>query len=418
MNIESGQRSQFNVMVPQADSLGAIGVIRSLGNASYKVFATSTKSDALGLLSNYCFSSTVSPNYNSKQYLKWLRLFIKENTIKAIIPSEALLLAIEPHFEEFSALLPISTNKKVVYDCFCKVDVFDSFFKSGDKELIDNIPLTNILADEEPDWDEIATWPTPLYIKGDAFYSDTGMSAFVSRASSIEEAQKEYLKQKPHYKKILIQGFFKGTKAAVNLFMKDGKLLAESMVYSPHENPYYGGLMSLRHTWWHEAMYQDAIKKVKHLRWVGPAMFEYKYDPETDTFGFIELNARYWGFFNLEVIAGLDYPVIQLDDFFNLSTPETPQRLTKHITIRNTFPADFGYMYSKLKAEEFSVAYKLKMVLEFIYLSFNPFIKADLLYKGDRKLYFINMYRFFKAQALSLKLKLAGCFSKSNRDKQ
>ena len=395
-------------MVPQADSLGAIGVIRSLGNAGYKVFATSTEPDALGLLSNYCFSSTVSPNYNTEQYIEWLRSFIKDNNIKAIIPSEAILLAIEPYFEEFSSLLPISTNKKVVYDCFCKVDVFDSFFNSDDKVLKENIPFTDILTDEkEPDWDKIANWPLPLYIKGDAFYSDTGMSAFVIPVHSIDEAKKEYNERKLHYKKLLIQGFFKGTKAAVNLFMKDGKLLAESMVYSPHENPYNGGLMSLRHTWWHEAMYQDAINRVQHLAWIGPAMFEYKYDPETDTFGFIELNARYWGFFNLEVIAGLDYPVIQLDDFFCLSTPSSPQRLTKKITVRNTFPADFGYMYSKLKSTEFSFVHKLKTVLEFTYLSVNPFIKADLLYKGDRRLYFINMYRFFKLQCLSLKEKLA-----------
>ncbi len=417
MIIKKEQRAQFNIMVPQADSLGAIGVIRSLGNAGYKVFATSTKSDALGLLSNYCFHSAVSPNYNEVQYIKWLRLFIKEHKIKAIIPSEGMLLALEPHFEEFSPLLPISTNKKVVYDCFCKVDVFDSFINSDNEKLKRNIPFTNIVTDENgPDWDKISTWPMPLYIKGDAFYSDTGMSAFVSRATSIDKAKEIYITQRPHYKKILIQGFFNGTKAAVNLFMKDGKLLAESMAYSPHENPYYGGLMSLRHTWWHEAMYQDAINRVKHLGWVGPAMFEYKYDPETDTFGFIELNARYWGFFNLEVIAGLDYPVIQLDDFFSLSTPDFPKRLTKHIAVRNTFPADFGYMYSKLKATEFSIADKTKTVLEFIYLFFNPFIKADLLYKDDRKLYFINMYRFFKAQTLSLKQKITRYFSKSKQD--
>ncbi|MEW6983602.1 hypothetical protein AAD001_13200 [Colwelliaceae bacterium 6471] len=407
MDTNKQARSLINVMVPQADTFGSIGVIRSLGKNGYNVYATSTKEDALGLCSNYSFKGEVSPQYDAPCYIDWLRNFVIKNDIKAIIPSEDLLLTIEPHFDEFAALLPISHDKKTVYDCFCKVDVFERFIQSNDQQLKKNIPYTAIISElHTPDWGEIATWPKPLYLKGDAFYSKDGRTAFVRRLTTIEAAKCEYNKQKEQYKKILIQGHFTGTKAAVNLFMKEGRLLAESMVYSPHENPYYGGLMSLRHTWWHEKMYQDAVNRVKHLGWVGPAMFEYKYDPKNDTFGFIELNARYWGFFNLEAIAGLDYPVIQLDDFLGIDTPKFTHRLEKNITVRNTFPADFGYMYSKLKSADFNTIEKLACIAEFFYLSCNPVITSDLLYPGDRKLYFINMYRFFKEQLHSCKKKL------------
>ena len=45
----------------QADSLGAVAVIRSLGRAGYRVHAASTRSDALGFRSRYAEEGTTSP---------------------------------------------------------------------------------------------------------------------------------------------------------------------------------------------------------------------------------------------------------------------------------------------------------------------------------------------------------------------
>lgn len=54
-------RRQRPLLVPQAGSLGAIGVIRSLGLAGYPVHACASSSKALGLKSRYAHRAFVHP---------------------------------------------------------------------------------------------------------------------------------------------------------------------------------------------------------------------------------------------------------------------------------------------------------------------------------------------------------------------
>ena len=74
-----------SVLVPQADSLGAIAVIRSLGQHGYQVHAASAKSGALGCRSAFTSFAHVAPAYQSEDYLPWLRKTIAKYEIQAIV---------------------------------------------------------------------------------------------------------------------------------------------------------------------------------------------------------------------------------------------------------------------------------------------------------------------------------------------
>ncbi|MGI9276783.1 MAG: hypothetical protein ACR2PT_18300 [Endozoicomonas sp.] len=396
-------RKIFNVFVPQADSIGAVAVIRSLGDHGYTVYAASCNPLALGLKSNYVKSSIICPDYD-QDYLTWLRQCIKKNDIDVIIPSEGFLLAIKDHYQEFAHLLPISSSEETVYQCLCKVDVFQSFLDSGDSSLRDHIPETLIVSDPgEVNWDELQSWPMPLFIKGDGFYARDVDEARIIKAESIDEARSAVAEIARDYRKILIQSCSDGVKATVNLLFQNGHLLAESMVLATHESPHTGGLTALRHSWWHEPMYEDAVNRLKHLDWNGPVMVEYKWDAKTGSFSFIELNSRYWAALHVDLLAGIHFPVIHLDYFFQKCNKDLPkQRLTGKIRVRNALPPDFGYVASSLKDRGISISRKASILAEFFLLFFHPGIKADLLYPGDRKLYFINLWHFIKHVTRSL----------------
>ena len=77
---------------------------------------------------------------------------------------------------------------------------------------------------------------------------------------------------------------------------------------SLHDNPHTGGTSGLRRSWWHQAMRDDALARVRHLGWQGIAMLEYKWDPVSDAFEFIEINSRFWAALHLDLYAGADYP--------------------------------------------------------------------------------------------------------------
>ncbi|WP_448565129.1 hypothetical protein [Thalassotalea ganghwensis] len=389
-------RSDYNVLVPQADSMGAIAVIRSLGQHGYNVFATSEKKEALGCRSNYVKESAVSPAYN-EEYLAWLRRYIIEKNIDVIIPSEAFYLIIKDHYQEFAHLLPITSNEQETYKCLCKVDVFQSFLEAKDTKLAQNIPNTKIITQNEHiNWNEFKKWRFPLFLKGDAFYARESSDAKIVKVDTLDEAKLQIQSLLELFSKVMIQDCSSGVKATVNLLFQDGELLAESMALATHENPHTGGLTTLRHSWWQDDMYEDAIRRVKHLNWNGPAMVEYKWCHRKQSFSFIEINSRYWAALNLDILAGVHFPCVHLDYFFNKSIADKPARLTTDIVVRNALPADFGYMLSSLKDQEISMTKKTLIFIEFWLLFLNPRIKADLLYPGDNKLYFINLWNFTK----------------------
>lgn len=394
--IEKNWRNKYNILVPQADSLGALAAIRSLGEHGYTVFAASEKKEALGCQSTFAHISTCCPNYDDR-YVNWLRDYIDQHSINAIVPSEGFLLAIHDDYEEFQHLLPLSPQQSAIYLCLCKVDVFDAFLTGNESNVQKNIPKTLIVNSNEEVHQSISQWEFPLFIKGDAFYlKEAPSSGFVGFANTLEEVSEMVAQQLQYYEKVLIQECFQGEKVTVNLLNWQGSDIAESMVLANHQNPHTGGLMSLRKSWWHEGIYQDALARRHFLGWHGAAMFEYKWNSETDTFCFIEINSRYWGALNLDILAGIHFPCYQMDAFLEGLIPQKTIRLTKEIVVRNTLPADFGYALSRLKDKELTLSQKGYTFIEFFLLFLHPFIKSDLLYPNDRKLYFINLWAFIK----------------------
>lgn len=383
------------IFVPQADSIGAVAVIRSLGQNGYKVHAASCKVGALGCASTFAHTSYLCPTYKDTEYLPWLRNLILKQKIVAIIPSEGFLLAIRDCFSEFSSLMAIPEQAEIVYGCLSKVWVFDQFLQSGDARLSQHIPRTKVISQSiEFDKIDFNEWRLPFFIKGDGFYAKEGDQALVQKVESILDARKAVVQALCNYDKILLQDYCSGVKATVNLLIDDGNILAESMVLARHENPHTGGLTTLRHSWWHQTIYEDAVFRLKALNWNGPAMLEYKWDQTTQCFTFIELNARYWAALNLDILAGLHFPAIQMQSFLQKELLEKPQRLTRSITVRNTFPADVGYLLSKMKDPKITFFSKVKSFLGFFLYFFHPGIKSDLIYPGDRQLYWLSLKNF------------------------
>src|ERR1700757_2966158 len=121
------RRLEFPVLVAEAHSLGSIAVIRSLGRAGYFVHACSHRADALGFYSRFTHTWVVCPAYHDPTFLDWLRRYIRQHRIRAIIPSEDLLLAVRTSFSEFSPLLPYSSSESVVYAAMSKADQVETY---------------------------------------------------------------------------------------------------------------------------------------------------------------------------------------------------------------------------------------------------------------------------------------------------
>ncbi len=384
------------IMVMEATAIGMIGVIRSLGRSGYPVHACSSNANALGFSSNFAAARAVHPDYDDPAFLNWLRDYSREHQIAVIVPSEGFLHAIRPAFDEFAPLVPVSADPSVVYRALSKSETFEALLSAPkDSGLGANNP-PSLFVDEgaalegpEP----LRALGLPMFIKVDSGHGRRGQDNQVVKADTIEEAFDAVTSLLGDYTKVLIQGYVPGTKVAADFCIHNGEVIVESMWEASHENPHRGGMASLRRVCWHQDIHDDALRKLRHLRWEGVAMMEYRRDLDTGKFYFIELSARFRGGLHAELYAGIDFPYVQIGRILN-KPATTGNYRGKHVLCRHTVPGEFGYVLSRVRDPEVSRIAKLWTTIEFFLLFLDPRVKSDLTFPGDRKLNYMEWMRF------------------------
>jgi hypothetical protein len=388
------------VLVMEAQALGMIGVIRSLGRAGYSVHAASQHADALGFHSRFAADRVRHPPYASREFVPWLDAYLRDRKISLLIPSEGFIHAIEGEYHRFEHLLPDSVPIAIWRRCLSKVSTQSTLLAS---DALEHMPLGGMIRTREDlaDFSPSSLGAGPFYLKGDAGDCIDGHAATVRRCRSPGELRDAVSELAPKYRTLLWQRYVPGKKVGVSLWRHGEKFLAENMTIGIHMEPHTGGMMSLRRTFWHDALLADAKAKLTRLGWQGVAMMEYKWDPETDDFWFIEINARYWGYLHLDLYAGKDFPRLQADAFFGLAREDLGPS-PRQVTCRNTIPGEVGYLVSLLKDREVGWPRKLRESVLFVLLFLAPGHKEDLRFPGDRSLYW-TMWRRFLLDSLRLR---------------
>jgi len=379
-------RHALPVLVTEAHTMGAIACIRSLGRAGYPVHACSQSPDALGLLSRFCKFATVCPDYDRPDFIEWLRHYVRENDIRAIIPSESFALAIRPVFGEFGHLLPSANREDIYYQGLSKFDVHTALINAGG-QAAENLPPTLLLDAEDPESDvaDFCKLGYPVFLKVDGSHARGAEIGKVVKAELAKDARDAFSDLKFSYKRVLAQGYVPGRGVGAFFLCWDEEIIAEFQHQRLHEVPHTGGVSSLRESFFHPGIRKDALIKIRALSWFGVGMLEYRLDPETNRFYFIEFNGRFWGSLHLALFSGVDFPTLLLDAFHGRVTISRSGRLG--VKCRNTFPQELQHLWSRLKDRDLKRSEKLFSVLEFVVLSFDWRVRADLSFPGDRRLW-------------------------------
>lgn len=398
MKTGTDMSAQTAVLVVEAQAIGMIGVIRSLGAAHYLVHAVANNVKAPGLRSRYATHHAVHPAYQSEQFIPWLRDYLRTHQIGCIIPSEGFLIAIRPAFDEFRALIPDAPDADTLYRCFTKSAVEAHCAQNGGQALQQQVPKARVIQRGEPlpSAEQLATFQWPLWLKTDARDADDQKQAGVLKIVDNSTLAQAIPRALQSHQQCLLQEHVPGVKATVNLWRHNGKIRARSMCVAMHENPHRGGLTAYRKFWWHEAMCADAEQRLALLDWQGVAMVEYRWHETSQRFWFLELNARYWNALNMDLLAGKDFPRWQVDAFFGRGVHEDLAPGPLGFAARYTVPADIGYLLSLLRDPEEPWRKKIVAMIEWCLLAMNPRVKSDLWFKGDRALYWRAWWRFFR----------------------
>jgi hypothetical protein len=380
----SGERGAHAILVPAAHSTAGIGIIRSLGAAGYRVHAAAATEKALGLKSRYAAHGVVHPPLGSAEFDRWLGDYVGENAIEMITPGGFDEMA----FRGYSKLFTTSADPEVAAATRSKYALFDRLLR-GDETQRAHLP-PSLLVDFDrglPAPGGLAALGAPLFVKLDRSEARATAPSDVIKLADAAEARSVLERLGSRYRAALIQAFVPGQGAGAFLLRWNGHVIARMMHLRLHEMPHTGGASSLRVSWWHDAMMRDAEVKLAALDWQGVAMVEYRWDPTTDAFYLMEMNLRFWGSLHLALYAGVDFPRLLADAFFG----RVPDRIVegrRGVVCRNTIPFELGYLLSLWRDPKVPRGRKLYSLWEAVRLSLDPRVYNDMLFPGDRMLYF------------------------------
>jgi len=155
----------------------------------------------------------------------------------------------------------------------------------------------------------LPTIPLPLVLKPLRSFTPDNLSHHhdVRKAFSAEEARQiahEMLASGP----VLLQENFIGRGHGVEVIADQGRILSAFQHLRLHE-PVHGGAASYRVSVpLNPDLYEATTKLIASLKYTGVAMLEFKVNPGTGKWVFLEINARFWGSLPLAVAAGIDFP--------------------------------------------------------------------------------------------------------------
>ncbi len=133
---------------------------------------------------------------------------------------------------------------------------------------------------------------------------------------------------------VAVQEYVRGRGTGVELLLADGEPLLEFQHQRLHEPP-QGGAGPYRQSMPLTPELRDAaLAFLGALRYTGVAMVEFKVNPQTKNWAFIEVNGRFWGSFPLAVAAGADFP-LALFQFLVEGRREFPRHYRVGLCCRN-----------------------------------------------------------------------------------
>ncbi len=385
------------ILVPDVQTRAQLAALRSLGRAGYETHAVAADAQAMGLRSTYARRTALHPRYSDPAFCDWLAAYVKANAIRMIVPSGGLLSAVRERFHEFSPLLPVAKDPQIVYAGGDKIAAYECWRAAS---LLDHHPQTVVVrAGETPD---LSGFPAPIYVKGGRGADGEVVGVGFHQCHSAEGAQDAIHRTlAAGYESVLVQGGVTGRQVGVSLLMGPEGALASNVVVDCHAEPHSKGTMSLRRTQWHQDIYEDAVRRLSALGWIGCAMVEYRRDDTSGDFHVIEVNARFWQYLHLDLHAGVDFPRLAAEWFLDGRIPPAQQPL-QGIVCRDTFPGEFAWLANTLRRPGSKAATLGAFAGRFL----DPTIHADLSFPGDRALYFREFGRFAANELQALRRKV------------
>lgn len=309
-------RTINRILILDADMVSALTIARSLATRHYVVDVASARESPLAAHSNAVNNHYQYPDplFAETAFLDWLQQQITTTPYALVIPvTERSLVPLansRDRFRHTRLAMADEQSLKLVLD---KAETFRLAERLGV-----STPQSLYVSDIGELPDLVADLSYPVVVKPSHSVSGHGEGyskhnvSYAHSESSLYQKCAAYLRHTP----VILQSYFRGLGAGVELIAKDGEILYVFQHLRLHEVPLTGGGSSFRVSTAVESELLEATTLlIRALRWTGVAMVEFKWNPETREYCLMEINGRFWGSLPLAVAAGADFPAMQAELF-------------------------------------------------------------------------------------------------------
>lgn len=345
------------VLVLGEDTRSFLSVIRSLGKAGMQVDVVGFANNSPALASRYIRNAYMI-NYQAYSAEEW------QTEVEKILCHQLYDLVIPCDERAMYPLFNLQ-EKLDIPTCFAIPDTHQTaplFDKVATRELAQSLGI-NVAQGKEVNLTEVAssdiikTFGLPVVLKPAKSYESDKLNQRNSVVIARSEADISAFAV--HSPECLIEQYFTGYGMGVSILSANGKISA-AFAHKRVAEPEKGGGSSYRRA---VPLYPDMLDACQRyclaLQYTGVAMFEFKYNEQTQDWILIEVNARFWGSLPLAIFAGVDFPALLAQ---HLLTPERTFKLkynsAAHARSLSADIYDIKSEWDALQAQGKSVAIK------------------------------------------------------------
>ncbi len=336
------------VLVLGTDERSFLAVVRSLGRAGIEVHGGWTAPDAVARASRYLRVAHQLPPYapGDDAWLRALTALLDAERFDLVVPtSDPTLIplqlhqaALAPHARLYvlgARAFEVAFDKRKSLELAASLDI--------------RVPREEVFATPADADTVLRSFALPVVLKPRTSFLPTDLGRKrVVRTATDAAALARGLAAFAADGEVLVQERLAGVGAGVELIADQGRVLAAFQHLRVHE-PHTGGGSSYRTAVPVEPALGDAAARLMAaLDYTGVAMVEFRGDPATSRWAFLEINGRFWGSLPLAIAAGADFPH-WLYQLLVEGRRDFPQTYRAGLYCRN-WTRDAGWLAENLRA--------------------------------------------------------------------
>lgn len=329
--------SQSTVIVLGVDTPIGVAILRDLGRHGYDTIGIGRTKNSIGFASRYCHRNLVRAA-SEQELVEQLQGLAQEYPNAALIAisehDHLLLNRYRPQLEQ--GLQVLAPTQEMLDQVLDKAHSLKMAQQTGIR-IPDTFTPCSMQEIEQRaqglSYPRVIKWSDPNKVARKL--ERAGLT--VHKCQYAHNAQDLIAKLRP-YTAIdtfpLVQEYCPGQGVGQMFLVCDGEVTLHFQHQRIHEWPPEGGVSSLCKSLpadAHQACLERSAALLGALQWNGVAMVEYRHDPTTDTYYFMEINGRFWGSLPLAIAAGVPFASALVDCAHNgPASVRQPDYLARH----------------------------------------------------------------------------------------